>query len=156
MFPGAAEECDGIDNDCDPSTDELVDGDGDGDSVCDGDCDDGDADMNLDDLDGDGWSPCDGDCDDEEYQTNPDALEYCNGTDDDCDGEVDEADAADAPTWFRDSDEDGYGNESVTAIGCDPPPGYVADESDCDDSDAGIHPEQLDAPSDGVDTDCDG
>ena len=43
IFPGAEEICDGIDNDCDPATDELADGDGDQWAVCDGDCDGNDA-----------------------------------------------------------------------------------------------------------------
>ncbi len=43
VHPGAPEECNGIDDDCDPATDEAGDGDGDGVSLCDGDCDDADA-----------------------------------------------------------------------------------------------------------------
>ncbi|MDP7115044.1 MAG: putative metal-binding motif-containing protein, partial [Myxococcota bacterium] len=40
--PAAVEICNGIDDDCDPATDELGDGDGDSFALCDGDCDDGD------------------------------------------------------------------------------------------------------------------
>ena len=43
---------------------EVLDSDGDGYSTCDGDCDDGDATLNLSDKDNDGYSTCDGDCDD--------------------------------------------------------------------------------------------
>jgi MYXO-CTERM domain-containing protein len=42
VAPGLAEICDGLDNDCDPSTDEDADEDGDTFSICDGDCDDAD------------------------------------------------------------------------------------------------------------------
>ena len=44
--PGATEICDGYDNDCDtvvPANE--MDGDSDGSRICDGDCDDGDADT---------------------------------------------------------------------------------------------------------------
>ena len=42
------------------------------------------------DLDGDGWTVDQGDCDDLDPAVNPAAAELCNGTDDDCDGSVDE------------------------------------------------------------------
>jgi hypothetical protein len=41
-FPGNAETCDGLDNDCDPLTGDQGDADGDGLTICDGDCDDQD------------------------------------------------------------------------------------------------------------------
>jgi hypothetical protein len=42
------------------------------------------------DLDGDGVTVCDGDCDDLDLLVRPGASEVRNGLDDDCDGEVDE------------------------------------------------------------------
>ena len=47
-----------------------------------------------------------------------------------------------ASTWYRDLDGDAYGDSanSVTISGCDGPPGYVLDNSDCDDNNSGIHP----------------
>ncbi|HVU50052.1 MAG TPA: hypothetical protein VHL80_05170 [Polyangia bacterium] len=54
--------------------------------------------------------------------------------------------------FYRDADGDGYGNASGTialgtaAAGCmgsTPPAGFVADNSDCDDGDANVHPGQT-------------
>ncbi len=41
------------------------------------------------DLDGDGWSVADGDCDDGDPGAHPGAAEACDGVDNDCDGQVD-------------------------------------------------------------------
>ena len=42
------------------------------------------------DNDGDGYSVCEGDCDDTHASVHPGASEICNGMDDNCDGQVDE------------------------------------------------------------------
>ncbi|MBL8953379.1 MAG: putative metal-binding motif-containing protein, partial [Myxococcaceae bacterium] len=84
--PGAAEQCNGLDDDCDGQRDEGLE------SV-----------MAWRDGDGDGFGQADAgagrcglgrvtnalDCDDSRASTSPDAGEVCNGRDDDCDGEVD-------------------------------------------------------------------
>jgi hypothetical protein len=134
------------------------------------DCDDGDPDITdgttfHTDADADGYGALDGaiqaceppsgyveddrDCDDDDPEVNPAATELCNGVDDDCDGEVDEASAEDTTTWWIDADGDGYGDPRETAQACDAPSGYAAaGEVDCDDDDATISP-VLDADGHG-------
>ena len=65
------------------------------------------------DSDGDGFS-VDTDCDDENPDIHPDATEICDEIDNDCDGVVDEPDAAGATTWFADQDGDGWGTTGDT------------------------------------------
>lgn len=40
--------------------------------------------------------------------------------------------------WYADVDEDGLGDNGAVLMACEAPAGYVADNSDCDDGDAGI------------------
>jgi hypothetical protein len=106
------------------------------------------------DRDGDGFtSPHD--CDDRDPSVHPDALEACNTEDDDCDGQVDEADAHNATTWFYDADGDRFGDADKTFEGCAPPAGYVSVSGDCADLDPTRNPEAAEV-CDGVDQDCDG
>ena len=105
------------------------------------------------DADEDGFPACE-DCDDHDNDVNPDAEEICNGEDDDCDGGIDD-DATDADTWYADTDGDGYGDAALESDSCEQPPGYVADASDCDDSNADVSPAGTEICND-VDDDCDG
>ncbi|MFH1469103.1 MAG: MopE-related protein [Pseudomonadota bacterium] len=155
IHPDAQEICDERDNDCNGEIDEEA----------------VDASTWYTDADGDGYgdeasateacaqpsgtSSVAGDCDDAEAAVNPAAGELCDGVDNDCDGTVDEDDATDAGTWYRDGDADGFG-EAATALGaCEAPSGYVVDATDCDDGDDDVHP-GADETCDGVDEDCDG
>jgi hypothetical protein len=106
------------------------------------------------DDDGDGF-PRPDDCDDRDPLVNPDAPEACNAQDDDCDGQVDEADAINATTWYFDADADQFGDVDRTFEGCAPPKGYVPVPGDCADLDPSRNPDAEEV-CDGVDQDCDG
>ena len=105
------------------------------------------------DADSDGF-PASLDCDDENAAVNPDAEEICDGLDNNCDGVVDE-DAVDRVDWFADSDGDGFGDAEETESACEAPAGFIADATDCDDSDADVNP-TADETCNGTDDNCDG
>ncbi len=150
------EVCNGMDDDCDG----LVD----------------DADPSLDlatasnwqaDADGDGFGNpagsvraclqppgmvADGtDCDDSDPTVNPAAPELCDGLDNNCNGQIDEIPPT---TWYYDGDGDDYGDPTTGLDSCPAPVGYVADNTDCDDSNAQIHPAAIELCN-GIDDDCD-
>jgi hypothetical protein len=82
---------DGFDNDWDGIID-----------VCDTDCINSEAsiiDVDLDNFSINCTNPSYFDCDDTNPLINPDATELCNGTDDDCDGLIDEGIDADSCQW---------------------------------------------------------
>ena len=108
------------------------------------------------DEDGDGWAAC-VDCDDEDPAIHPEAEEYCDGIDNDCDGDTDEDDAVDAQTWYLDGDADGYGVQETTVQACQQPAGYAATDGDCDDTDTSYNPGAAEADcTDPNDYNCDG
>ena len=154
VHPGTDETCDGIDGNCDGEIDEN--------SV--------DAGTWFVDADGDGYgSPAgplractqpagyegdDADCDDADPAVHDDAIEVCNGIDDNCDGETDEAGALGESVWYLDADGDGFGS-TTTIDACDAPPDYVADTTDCDDGDPATNPAASEYCA-GGDENCDG
>jgi hypothetical protein len=154
-FPENEEVCNEIDDDCDAEVDEAVgetfyadtDGDGHGDPS---------APLVACELP-DGFTTNADDCDDGDALIFPMATELCNGADDDCDGVVDEDDAADASTWFIDADADGHGVDTFTVVSCVEPAGYAASPDDCDDGNDLIHPGASETDcTDPVDYNCDG
>jgi MYXO-CTERM domain-containing protein len=104
------------------------------------------------DSDGDGYLADEDDCDDCDGTVHPGATETCDGVDEDCDGVIDDGVGS---TWYRDSDRDGYGDAGSSTTSCSAPSGYVRNDTDCADADAGVHPSAAEL-CDGVDQDCDG
>ena len=157
IYPGAAELCDTLDNDCDGDTDEEV----------------NDVNWYVD-ADEDGYGDdsiapvfdCapptgpqsyvqkDGDCDDTEPAVNPNAYEACDGIDNDCNGIID-TDSPDLLTFYQDDDSDGYGQTTSSVEACSAPPGYARADGDCDDTTKDTHP-GADEICDSADNDCDG
>ncbi|MCK6504441.1 hypothetical protein L6R53_13740 [Myxococcota bacterium] len=142
VYPGADEHCDGRDEDCDEEVDEeavdpstfFVDADGDG---------YGDTAATVQSCaQPEGAADIAGDCDDLRGDVHPGADELClTGVDEDCDGVVDEDDAADATAWHLDADGDGYGDPLTLLWACEQPEGMTADAQDCDDSDPALNPD---------------
>ena len=159
IHPYADELCDGVDNDCDGLIDED-------DDVL-------DPPTWFADADGDGfgaadytWTTCAApagyvdnalDCDDLDAAFSPDAVELCDALDNDCDGQVDEPGALGPQVYFRDADDDGYGDAAYREEACTPRDGFVDDNTDCDDTRASTNPgaPEVCDPFD-RDEDCDG
>ena len=155
LSPGTPELCNGQDDNCNGAVDEEA----------------SEAPLWFADFDGDGYGSFDlilqaceapeghvsqdGDCDDADPAVNPDAEELCDGVDNNCEGQVDEGSAIDAPLWYEDLDEDGYGVTDSTRNWCYQEPGWAAVDGDCDDTKSVVNPT---APElcDTLDNDCDG
>ncbi len=160
VLPGAPEPCNGFDDNCDGQVDEPAAGndlhwaaDADGDGYASDSATSFAACVSP----GAGWVSAAGDCDDADAGVWPGAPEACDGTDNDCDGAADEEPTVAPPTWYPDEDEDGHGEAGGGVSQCLAPEGsgWARSATDCDDTDAAIHP---DAPErcNGADDDCDG
>ena len=134
VCPGCPEVCDGQDNDCD-----------------------GHIDVNELDQDGDGQSPCAGDCDDADpinFSGNP---EICDGFDNDCDELVDDEDPSvyGQQTWYTDADGDTFGDPLTGVTQCFGEAGTVSNGDDCDDTNVDVNPGEPEV-CDTIDNNCNG
>ncbi|HEX5058107.1 MAG TPA: putative metal-binding motif-containing protein [Kofleriaceae bacterium] len=99
-----------------------------------------------------------GDCNDTNAAIHPDGREICDAIDNDCDGMIDDADSSvdmtTTGTFYRDADNDGYGDAAMTKKACAKPVGYAASSNDCNDNMAAINPGAKEI-CDYIDNDCD-
>ena len=130
-FPGNPEVCDasGHDEDCNPMTFGSTDADSDG-YVARRCCN----------TDATGMMFCGTDCNDSNPSVHPAQVDVCNGIDDNCNGMIDEGVAQ---PYYRDADGDSFGDMASVMYACVPPSGYVANGTDCDDTNPAVHPGAL-------------
>lgn len=83
----------------------------------------------------------------------PGATETCEGVDNDCNPEVEEAGTL---LVFADADGDGAGNAADWRYASEADLLWVISDGDCDDADPAVFPGAPEQPLDGVDQDCDG
>ncbi|MBT9559221.1 MAG: putative metal-binding motif-containing protein, partial [Myxococcales bacterium] len=97
-----------------------------------------------------------GDCNDSVALVNPSSTEQCDGVDNDCDGETDEAGALGCTKRYADVDQDTWGDLETEVCLCADDGAHPALKSgDCDDTTDTVSPVAAEV-CDGLDNDCDG
>ncbi len=104
------------------------------------------------------------DCNDGDKNVNPGAAETCAtpNVDDNCNGQTDEDNALSCVTYYKDADQDGYGNNSPIVKACKCSPDLAnkltaIQAGDCNDANAAINPGVKEkCVTAGVDDNCNG
>ena len=141
VFPGAEEDCDNVDNDCDEGTADGVDEPGYGDVTA----------CGIGECASAGVFTCVNGQMSDTCQEDAPQQETCDGLDNDCNGAIDNGALI---TFFQDFDVDTYGNPIIVQDACQAPQGYVANDDDCNDNNVNINPAAQEV-CDGADNDCD-
>ncbi len=149
VHPDAEETCNTVDDNCDGTVDEGLtetvwadnDGDGFGNPTA----------ESIECTGTEGFVDNDDDCDDVSAARNPDAAEICDGVDNNCSGTPDDAEGN---LWWRDQDNDGFGDPDEEVEGCAAGFDLVANAEDCDDTQGTINPNAVEL-CDGIDNNCD-
>jgi hypothetical protein len=151
--PGAAEVCNGKDDDCDNSIDEGltlityyrdIDSDGYGSAISLTSCSA---------TAPDGYVLTPGDCNDNDAAVHPGATETCNGKDDNCDNSIDGGGCG--RYYYLDLDRDGYGRNDFKRFFATQPKWYAAVAGDCNDLNPRINPGATEICN-GKDDNCNG
>jgi len=79
--------------------------------------------------------------------------EVCDGVDNDCDGDADNGVLV---TYHRDEDGDGFGVDGATTGACSPPAGWAANVLDCDDTNPSVSPVGTEVCDGTTDENCNG
>ncbi|MEO6037704.1 MAG: putative metal-binding motif-containing protein, partial [Saprospiraceae bacterium] len=152
IHPGQVENCNGLDDNCNGQVDEGVkstfyaDADGDG---------FGNLNVSLLACTAPaGYVADHTDCNDANAALHPGVPEICDAFDNNCDGQVNEGFTA--VTYYRDLDQDGFGDPSNPQTNCAQPGGYVTNNLDCNDSNPAVNPSATELCGNTVDENCDG
>jgi hypothetical protein len=151
--PGAAEICNGIDDNCTGGIDNgltfsnyYTDADGDNYGT-------GTA-QSLCANPGAGYATANGDCNDNNAAIKPGAIEICNGIDDNCVGGIDNG--LTFNNYYTDADGDNYGTGTAQSLCANPGAGYATANGDCNDNNSAIKPGAADICGNSIDEDCSG
>lgn len=140
IHPNAAETCNNIDDDCDSQIDEAL-------TTSCGTSSTGACRYGTKTCSNGQWSQCTGNIDP--------VAESCNGIDDDCDTLTDEENAQYCITYYRDNDNDAYGQSSNSKCLCSPQDPYDSlQKDDCNDDNTNINPGKNELCNNGLDDDC--